>query len=389
MAKDSPRADWSYPTAVRFGEGRITELAEACAEAGMSRPLLVTDRRILEIPAAAKALDSFKAAGMPLAIFDDAKPDPAGEDLDAAIDAFRASDCDGVAALGGGSCMDLGKLVAFMAGQSRSVWDFEDGGDRWRRADAVSIFPSVAAPTTAGTGSEVGRAGILTDSRNRVKKIIFHPRMLPVSAICDPALTCGAPPHITAGAGMDAFIHCLEAFCAPAYHPMSAGIALEGMRLAKENLPRAFAHGGDIEARAHMMSAAAMGAAAFQKGLGAAHALAHPLGAMYGTHHGMTCATVLPAVLQFNRESAGEQIAACADYLRIRGGFDGFFKYVTDLMRTLGVPESLEELGAAVEDGDLPRLSEMAAADPSAAGNPRPLSAEDARRLLIECRHRR
>ncbi len=297
----SPTANWSYPTAIRLGAGRVAELPDACAAAGMSRPLLVTDAGLASAPITQAALDRLDAAGLGRAIFSDVRSNPDDNNLAAGVGAFRAGGHDGVVAFGGGSGLDLGKLIAFMAGQTRPVWDFEDIGDWWTRADADGIAPIVAVPTTAGTGSEVGRAGVVTDSSTHVKKVIFHPRILPRVVICDPELTVGMPPAITAGTGMDAFAHCLEAYCAPFYHPMSTGIALEGMRLVKENLPRVCRDGGDIEARAHMMSAAAMGAVAFQKGLGAIHALSHPVGAVYDTHHGTTNAVVMPAVLRFNR----------------------------------------------------------------------------------------
>jgi alcohol dehydrogenase len=274
-------ANWSYPTAIRFGAGRISELAEACAAAGMKRPLLVTDRGLASLPITVNALDLLEAAGLGRAMFAEVDPNPNETNLEAGVSVFKAGGHDGVIAFGGGSGLDLGKLIAFQAGQTRPVWDFEDIGDWWTRADADAIAPIIAVPTTAGTGSEVGRAGVLTNSETHVKKIIFHPKLLPAVTICDPELTVGMPKMITVGTGMDAFAHCLEAYSSPFYHPMSQGIALEGMRLVKENLPLVVADGTNIEARAEMMSAAAMGAVAFQKGLGAIHALSHPVGAVY------------------------------------------------------------------------------------------------------------
>jgi alcohol dehydrogenase class IV len=288
-----------------------------------------------------------------------------------------------VIAFGGGSGLDLGKLVAFMAGQTRPVWDFEDVGDWWTRADASAIFPNVAVPTTAGTGSEVGRAGVVTNSKTHVKKIIFHPKIMPSVVICDPELTVGMPKAITVGTGMDAFAHCLEAYCSPFYHPMSQGIALEGMRLVKENLPKVFADGGDITARAHMMSAAAMGAVAFQKGLGAVHALSHPIGAIYNTHHGTTNAVVIPPVMRFNRSAIEERIAAAAAYLGIVRGFDGFYDYVLALRSKLGIPDKLRDLGVGKDRID--EMAAMAIEDPSAGGNPVPLTLDSAKALFREC----
>jgi alcohol dehydrogenase class IV len=379
----SPTANWSYPTAIRLGAGRVAELPDACAAAGMSRPLLVTDAGLASAPITQAALDRLDAAGLGRAIFSDVRSNPDDNNLAAGVGAFRAGGHDGVVAFGGGSGLDLGKLIAFMAGQTRPVWDFEDIGDWWTRADADGIAPIVAVPTTAGTGSEVGRAGVVTDSATHVKKVIFHPRILPRVVICDPELTVGMPPAITAGTGMDAFAHCLEAYCAPFYHPMSTGIALEGMRLVKENLPRVCRDGGDIEARAHMMSAAAMGAVAFQKGLGAIHALSHPVGAVYDTHHGTTNAVVMPAVLRFNRPAIEPRIAALAAYLGIDGGFDGFLDFVLALRAEVGIPDKLREMGVGTDRVD--ELAAMAIEDPTASGNPVKLTLDAARTLFEEC----
>ena len=373
-------ANWSYPTAIRFGAGRIKELAEACNATGMKRPLLVTDRGLANLPITQNALDLLESSGLGRALFAEVDPNPNEQNLAAGIAAFKAGNHDGVIAFGGGSGLDLGKLVAFMAGQTRPVWDFEDIDDWWTRANASAIAPIIAVPTTAGTGSEVGRAGVLTNSGTHVKKIIFHPKVLPSIVICDPELTVGMPPVITVGTGMDAFAHCLEAFSSPFYHPMSQGIALEGMRLVKENLPRVVADGNDLEARAHMMSAAAMGATAFQKGLGAIHALSHPIGAIYNTHHGMTNAVVMPPVLEFNRSEIEERIEAAAAYLGITGGFNGFYDYVLKLRADLGVPDKLGKLGVGTDRID--ELAEMAIKDPSAGGNPKELTLEAAKSLF-------
>ena len=376
-------ANWSYPTAIRFGAGRIAELPEACIAAGIGKPLLVTDRGLAQLPITRQALDILDAAGLGRALFSEVDPNPNEQNLAAGLAVYREGGHDGVIAFGGGSGLDLGKCVAFMAGQSRPVWDFEDIGDWWTRADADAIAPIVAVPTTAGTGSEVGRAGVLTNSETHEKKIIFHPKMLPALVICDPELTVGMPPAITAGTGMDAFAHCLEAYCSPFYHPMSQGIALEGMRLVKENLPRAYADGNDIEARSHMMSAAAMGAVAFQKGLGAIHALSHPIGAHYGTHHGTTNAVVMQPVLRFNRPAVEERLARAAAYLGIEGGFQGFYDFVGALNAELGIPANLTALG--VSDPDLDALTASALRDPSVGGNPVEMDAENTRKLYEAC----
>ena len=378
-----PKVNWSYPTAIRFGAGRVAELPEACAAAGIHRPLLVTDRALAVLPITAGARDILDAAGLGQAMFSEVDPNPDETNLAAGIAAYAAGEHDGVIAFGGGSALDLGKLIAFMAGQARPVWDFEDVGDWWTRADAAAIAPIVAVPTTAGTGSEVGRAGVLTNSATHVKKIIFHPKLLPTVTICDPELTVGMPRVITEGTGMDAFAHCLEAYCSPFYHPMSQGIALEGMRLVLETLPRAYADGTDLGARADMMSAAAMGAVAFQKGLGAIHALSHPVGAVYGTHHGTTNAVVMPMVLDFNRPKIEDRIGRAADYLGISGGFLGFCARVLELRAGLAIPPTLSAMG--VPRDRLDDLTAMALDDPSVGGNPVEMTRENTRALFEAC----
>lgn len=375
-------ANWSYPTAVKLGAGRIRELADHCKALGMKRPLLVTDRGLASMAITANALDILEAGGLGRAIFADVDPNPNERNLEAGVRAFKEGGHDGVVAFGGGSGLDLGKCVAFMAGQSRPVWDFEDVGDWWTRASIEGIAPIVAVPTTAGTGSEVGRASVITNSQTHTKKIIFHPKFLPGVTICDPELTVGMPKAITAGTGMDAFAHCLEAYSSPFFHPMSQGIALEGMRLVKTYLPRAYADGNDIEARTQMMAAAAMGAVAFQKGLGAIHSLSHPVGAIYHTHHGTTNAVVMPPVLRFNRPAIEEKIGAAAAYLGIAGGFDGFYDFVLGLRADLGIPDKLGALGVGTDRID--ELAEAAVADPSTGGNPVELTVDAARKLLIE-----
>lgn len=377
------RANWSYPTAIRFGAGRISELAEACAAAGIKKPLLVTDKGLAGLPITAATLDLMQAAGLGRAMCADVDPNPNEINLAAGVAAYTSGGHDGVIAFGGGSGLDLGKAVAFMAGQTRPVWDYEDIGDWWTRANPAAIAPIVAVPTTAGTGSEVGRASVLTNSITHEKKIIFHPKILPSVVICDPELTVGMPKAITAGTGMDAFAHCLEAYCSPHFHPMSAGIALEGMRLVKEYLPRAYADGTDINARGQMMAAAAMGAVAFQKGLGAIHAISHPIGAVHNTHHGTTNAVVMQPVLRFNRPAIEGRIEQAAAYLGISGGFDGFYAFVGQLNATLGIPANLTTLG--VENPDLAALTASALQDPSTGGNPVEMTAKNTRALLESC----
>lgn len=376
-------ANWSYPTAIRFGAGRISELPDACRAAGISKPLLVTDHGLAALPMTGSVVAFMEKEGMPIAVFSEVDPNPNENNLAAGIAAYEDGGHDGVIAFGGGSGLDLGKLVALMVGQSVSVWDLEDIGDWWTRADADKIPPIIAVPTTAGTGSEVGRAGVLTNSQTERKKIIFHPKILPATVICDPELTTGMPPAITAGTGMDAFAHCLEAYSSPHYHPMSQGIALEGLRIVRDNLLRAFEDGNDLNARAEMMSAAAMGATAFQKGLGAIHSLSHPVGAIYHTHHGTTNAVVMRPVLAFNRPAIEEKIESAARYLGIAGGFDGFDAYVGELCTALNIPKNLTELG--VTDPDLDRMTKMALEDPSCAGNPVEMNFDNTRALYEAC----
>jgi len=375
---------WNYPTTIRFGAGRIAELPEVLKEVGIANPLFVTDPGLAKLPVTEKTLKLLSDAGVPHGVFSDVRPNPVESNLHAGIEVFKNGNHDGVVAFGGGSALDLGKLIAFQAHQSRPVWDFEDIGDWWTRADASKIVPIIAVPTTAGTGSEVGRAGVLTHEESHTKKVIFHPKMMPAIVIADAELTAGMPPFITAGTGMDALAHCLEAYCAPGYHPMADGIALEGMRLAFENLPKAFADGSDLEARANMMSAAAMGATAFQKGLGAIHSMSHPIGALYDSHHGMTNAVFMPYVLAFNRPAIEERIARASAYLGIEGGFDGFAKAVLDLRTQLNVPHTLPAFikDFAPDDARKDLIAEMAIVDPTAGGNPIKLTKEAALALL-------
>ncbi|MXX87654.1 MAG: iron-containing alcohol dehydrogenase [Boseongicola sp. SB0665_bin_10] len=371
--------NWSFPAPVRFGAGRISEIGEACIGVGINKPLLVTDRGLEEMEITGRTLDLLQDAGLGRALFAAVDPNPSERNLEDGLRVYRDGGFDGVVAFGGGSGLDLGKALAFMAGQSRPVWDFEDVGDWWTRADPAGIHPIVAVPTTAGTGSEVGRAGVITNSATHEKKIIFHPKMLPSAVICDPELTIGLPKAVTAGTGLDAFAHCVEAFSSPHYHPLCQGIALEGMRLVKEYLPRAHDDGTDIEARAQMMSAAAMGASAFQKGLGAVHALSHPVGAHHGTHHGTTNAVFLPAVLEFNAEAIRTRFDRVAAYLGIDGGFDGFRAFVGTLNERLGIPRTLTELG--VSDPDIDRFVTDALRDPSTGGNPVEMTESNTRAL--------
>ena len=372
--------NWSYPTNIRFGAGRIAEIADACAVAGIGNPLLVTDKGLAELDITTYTQDLLEAAGLGRAMFSGVDANPTEKNLDDGIIAFRSGGHDGVIAFGGGSALDLGKMVAFQAGQTRPIWDFEDVGDWWTRANPDVIAPIIAVPTTAGTGSEVGRASVITNSATHVKKIIFHPKVLPTVVICDAELTAGMPQFFTAGTGLDAFAHCVEAYSSPHYHPMSQGIALEGMRLVKDYLPRAYVDGNDLEARAQMMSAALMGATAFQKGLGAIHALSHPIGAVYNTHHGTTNAVCMPAVLKLNAPAIADRFDTAAAYLGIKGGFTGFRDFVQEFNDSFKIPRKLSEMG--VGNDRIDELTEMALKDPSTGGNPVEMTSENTKALF-------
>jgi alcohol dehydrogenase class IV len=368
MKKQSLIANWNYPTQIRVGAGRINELASVCKELGMSAPLLVTDPGLAASLLVGKVVQLCLAADLRVGVFCQIKANPTGENVSHGVDAYRAGQHDGVIAFGGGSGLDAAKAIALMVGQERPLWDFEDVGDNWKRVNVAAMAPVVAVPTTAGTGSEVGRASVITDSEQHIKKIIFHPNMLPARVIMDPELTIGLPKPITAATGMDALSHCLEAYCATYYHPMAEGIALEGIRLIKEYLIRAYQDGTDLEARTNMLVASAMGATAFQRGLGAMHALAHPLGAVYDAHHGRLNAILMPYVLIANRSSIEEKIGHLANYLSLDNGFDGFLDWILQIRLELGIEDSLAELG--IDNSQIERIAKMATEDAAAGSNP-------------------
>ena len=371
------RGNWNYPTTIWSGPGRIAELAAACAAAGIKRPLIVTDEGLAQAPMILSALEALsgttprtaRGAMQAAALFAGVRGNPSSHHVEAGLAAYRTGAHDGVVAFGGGSALDAGKVIAFMSGQQRPLWDFEDVGDWWTRADPAGIAPAVAVPTTAGTGSEVGRAGVILNEQTHQKKIIFHPKMMPRIVIADPELTFGLPPAVTAATGIDAFVHCFEAFCAPGFHPLADGIALEGMRLIKLHLPRACADGRDVEARAQMLAAASMGATAFQKGLGGVHAIAHPVGSWFNTHHGLTNAIVLPYVMRFNRSAIADKCAVIARVLDLPApGFDALFDWVLELRQSLQIAHTLGQIGVAADKADI--IGREAANDPSAATNP-------------------
>jgi alcohol dehydrogenase class IV len=367
-------ANWSYPTRVRFGPGRVAELPDACRALGIARPLLVTDPALAQHVIGHRVLEIARAAGLAVDLFADVRPNPTAANVAAGVEAFRAGKHDGVIALGGGSGLDAAKAIAFMAGQARPIWDFEDRGDNWRRANAAGIAPVVAIPTTAGTGSEVGRAAVITNQDTHTKCIVFHPAMLPGQVIADPELTLELPAPLTAWTGLDALSHSLEALCAPSFHPMADGIATEAIRLIHGALERAAGNGHDLAARAHMLAAASMGAVAFQKGLGAMHALAHSIGGLLDSHHGLTIAIVMPYVLDENRTAIAPTLERLGRALDLsEPGFDGVLSWVIDLRRKLQIPPTLEALG--VREEHIAILAPRAATDPSAATNPVPLEA--------------
>jgi alcohol dehydrogenase class IV len=365
------KGNWNYPTTVWAGPGRIAELPAALARLGIKKPLLVTDEGLANAPMVKNALAISGAS-----LFAKVKGNPTGRNVDDGLAALKAGGHDGVIAFGGGSALDAAKAIALMWKQTRPLWDFEDIGDWFKRVDPAGMLPVVAVPTTSGTGSEVGRASVITDEATHVKKIIFHPKMLPEIVISDPELTVGLPPHVTAATGIDAYVHSFEAYCAPGFHPMAEGIALEGMRLVKEYLPRAFKDGKDIEARGQMLAAASMGAAAFQKGLGGVHALAHPIGAVYDTHHGLTNAVLLPYVMVHNKAAIAERMNLLARVLDLPGGgFDAVLKWTLEFRDALKIPHTLKEIG--VDDARAAEIGTMAEKDPSAGGNPCPVTAKD------------
>ena len=376
------RGNWNYPTQIRFGVGRIAELPDACRSLGFKRPLLITDPGLAALPMIREAVAANEAAGLPTGLFSDIRGNPISRNVEDSLAAHRTGRHDGIIAFGDGSALDAAKTVALMVGQKRPMWDFEDVGDNWTRVDPAGVVAVIAVPTTAGTGSEVGRASVITNEATHTKKIIFHPKMLPAIVISDPALTVGLPAKITAATGMDALAHCLEAYCAPGYHPMAEGIAVEGMRLVKENLPTAVRDGKNLAARANMMAAASMGATAFQKGLGAIHALSHPVGALYDAHHGLTNAVVMPYVLEFNRSAIDAKLTRLAAWLGLpKPGYQAVLDWVLALRGEIGIPHTLKDIGVGSDRLEL--LSKMATVDPTANDNPIQIDMPELRRMFV------
>ncbi len=382
LSVESMSAVWNYPTQIRFGVGRIDELSWVCEQLQIKHPLLVTDEGLAKTPLLEDVLSAAARRGLKLQTFSSIQANPTGENIDLGLAAYQGGHHDGVIAFGGGSALDAGKAIALMVGQQRPIWDFEDKDDNWLRVDQGAMAPVVAVPTTSGTGSEVGRSSVIVDTGLKVKRIIFHPGMLPDVVIADPALTVGLPPAITAATGLDALVHNFEAYCADAYHPMAEGIALQGMRLIRDWLPSAYSDGNNLIARAQMMAASTMGASAFQKGLGGVHALAHPLGALYDKHHGLLNAIIIPYVLKRNRVAIEEKIARIALFLELPDpGFDGFMQWLLDLRQLLAIPHDLRAIG--IDEDRQQEIGQRAAGDPCASGNPIPLNAEDYQQLFV------
>ena len=374
------KINWNYPTSVWLGENRVKDLAYACEILKISKPLFVTDKDLYNLPMVKKIISEIENKFKEINTFSNFSGNPVGKNVEEGVIEFNKFKCDGVIAFGGGSGLDVGKAIAFMSNQSRPIWDFEDVGDYWKRADDSNIAPIIAIPTTAGTGSETGRASAIINEKTLEKKIIFHPKFLPSIVILDPVLTVDLSPRLTAATGMDALAHNLEAYCAPGYHPMADGIALEGMSLIKKSLIKAFMDGKDLEARADMLAAASMGSTAFQKGLGAIHSLSHPINAKFNLHHGLSNAIFMPYVLTFNKEAIKDRIERACDYLNIDKNFNSFLNWVIELRKTLNIPNKLSDV-IDVDEIDLDELSKMALKDPSTSGNPKKLSLEDIKKL--------
>jgi len=371
------KTNWNYPTTMWVGENRINDIAEACNNLGITKPLFVTDNGLAETDIVKNTLKILIDNQISVELYSNVVGNPTGTNVTEGVNYFKKNSCDGVIAFGGGSGLDVGKAIAFMSGQTLPLWDFEDVGDNWTKANSNKIAPIIAVPTTAGTGSETGRASVILNEETGVKNIIFHPKFLPSIVILDPVLTIGLPPKITAATGMDALAHNLEAYCAPGYHPMADGIALEGIRIINEWLLEAVNNGSNIEARLNMLTAASMGSTAFQKGLGAIHSLSHPVNALNNIHHGLSNAIFMPYVLTFNKNVIEKKIIKICDYLELHDrSFEGFINWVLDLRKKLDMPHKLSEV-IDEKDFDLDRLSKMALADPSTGGNPKKLTEED------------
>tara|TARA_B100000287_G_scaffold292969_1_gene276329 strand:+ start:521 stop:1678 length:1158 start_codon:yes stop_codon:yes gene_type:complete len=374
------KINWNYPTSVWVGDNRIKDLSKACNDLEISKPLFVTDKDLINLQMVKNVVLDLKKNFNDFSIFSNFTGNPIGENVEEGVEKFRQKGCDGVIAFGGGSALDVGKAIAFMSGQTRPIWDFEDIGDYWKRANQKNIAPIIAVPTTAGTGSETGRASAIINKKTGIKKIIFHPKILPSIVILDPVLTIDLSPRLTAATGMDALAHNLEAFCAPGFHPMADGIAIQGMQLIKKSLLKAVKNGKDLEARADLLAAASMGSTAFQKGLGAIHSLSHPVNAQFNVHHGLSNAIFMPYVITFNKNLIEKRIISICDYLNLNKDFDSFVNWIIELRKELKIPHKLSEV-VEINNSQLEELSKMALEDPSTASNPIKMTLDDIKKL--------
>tara|TARA_Y100000992_G_scaffold171562_1_gene115393 strand:- start:1194 stop:2351 length:1158 start_codon:yes stop_codon:yes gene_type:complete len=374
------KTNWNYPTSVWVGENRVKDLHIACNNLNINNPLFVTDKDLICLQFVKDVLSDLNNYFKELTTFSDFSGNPIGENVDEGVKIYKKNKCDGVIAFGGGSGLDVGKAIAFMSAQTRPIWDFEDIGDYWKRANENNIAPIIAIPTTAGTGSETGRASAIINKKTGIKKIIFHPKFLPSIVILDPCLTIDLSPRLTAATGMDALAHNLEAFCAPGFHPMADGISIEGMKLIRKSLLKAFSNGKDLNARADLLAAASMGSTAFQKGLGAIHSLSHPVNAQFNIHHGLSNAIFMPYVLTFNKDTVEQRIISICDYLNIQKNFESFLNWILELRKDLNIPHKLSDV---IDQNkiNIDKLSQMALDDPSTASNPKKLSLEDMKTL--------
>ena len=370
------KINWNYPTSVWVGENRVKDLSEACKNLSISKPLFVTDKDLINLEMVKNIISDLRQNYNNMLIFSNFSGNPIGENVEEGVEVFNKKKCDGVIAFGGGSGLDVGKAIAFMSGQTRPIWDFEDIGDYWKRADESNIVPIIAVPTTAGTGSETGRASAIINNQTGIKKIIFHPKFLPSIVILDPILTIDLPPRLTAATGMDALAHNLEAFCAPGFHPMADGIAIEGLKLIKKSLLKAVKDGKNIEARSNLLAAASMGSTAFQKGLGAIHSLSHPVNAQFNVHHGLSNAIFMPYVLTYNKSFIENRIISICDYLNLDKSFDSFLNWILELRKELNIPHKISDV-IDIKKINIKELSKMALEDPSTTSNPRKLNIDD------------
>jgi alcohol dehydrogenase class IV len=376
-----PDTNWNYPTTVWFGHKRVKDIVNACKQLNITTPLIVTDEALVKLPIMQDLLSPLKEENISYTVFSDVQPNPTKENVDMGVEVFKKYGCDGVIAFGGGSALDAGKTIAFMSNQTLNIWEFEDIGDNWSKADTSNIAKSIAIPTTAGTGSEVGRATVITDSKTHAKKIIFHPQMLPSIVILDPNLTYDLPKHITAWTGIDALVHSLEAYFSPLFHPMAEGIAIESIRLIKENLKTAFNEPHNEDARAYMLVSAMMGATAFQKGLGSVHSLAHTLGGLYNMPHGLANSIILPYAMYQNRSVIKDKAEKICKYCNIQNpSIESLIEYIMLLRKDLEIPNTLKEAKIPFENEN--NIGELAYKDPSTGTNAKKLDKKDFTKLF-------